>query len=59
MISEPWIQIDAAIATATTDSMWVSKDGDIGRTGRDIDQFRKHEGAWPFSGREIVLSGET
>ncbi len=57
MISEPWIQID--VATATTDSMWISRDGDIGLTGRYIDQFRNHDGVCRFSRREIVLTGET
>ncbi|MFT7608850.1 MAG: 3-phenylpropionate/cinnamic acid dioxygenase small subunit [Candidatus Aldehydirespiratoraceae bacterium] len=58
MISEPWIEVDGDIATATTDFAWVSKQGSIGQSGRYHDRIVRQPDGWRFERREIVFTGE-
>lgn len=58
MISEPWIEVDGDVATATTDFAWVSKQGSIGQSGRYHDRIVRQPDGWRFERREIVFTGE-
>ncbi len=58
MLSEPWIEIESTTeATASTDFAWVSRQGEIGQSGRYVDQIVNENGRWKFRRREIVFTG--
>ena len=58
MISQPWIVADGDAATATTDFAWVSKQGEVGQSGRYHDRIVKGPDRWRFQRREIVFTGD-
>lgn len=59
MISEPWIEVtSASTANATTDFAWVSKQGQVGQSGRYHDQIVHNGERWQFQRREIVFTGD-
>lgn len=58
MISGPWIAVDGGTATVTTDFAWVSRQGEIGQSGRYHDRLVKDPDRWRFQRREIVFTGE-
>lgn len=59
MISEPWIEVTSTdAATATTDFAWVSKQGEVGQSGRYLDRIVHNGERWQFQRREIVFTGD-
>lgn len=65
LLSEPWIELatipepgSSATATATTDFAWVSKQGEVGQSGRYVDLIVHTGERWRFRRREIVFTGD-
>ena len=59
MLSEPQIVIDGDSASASTDFVWVSKQGIIGQSGRYHDVIVRQNKGWRFQRREIVFTGDS
>lgn len=59
MLSEPWIDVTSdTTATVRVDFAWMSKQGEIGQSGRYVDQLVRTGERWQFQRREIVFTGD-